>query len=106
MLGWFYTFHAVTLLWLPFLMPALHQIGVFFKELTIPGKLLGPAVFSSLVFGSIAVTYHAFGWWREHRLDSFSRFRGSWWEAFAYGIMLFLIATNSGAPQGFIYFQF
>ena len=105
-LGWFYTFHAVTLLWLTFLMPDLHQIGIFFKELTIPGKLLGPAVFSSLVFGSIAVTYHAFGWWREHRLDSFSRFRGSWWEAFAYGIMLFLIATNSGAPQGFIYFQF
>ena len=106
LLGWFYTFHAVTLLWLTFLMPDLHQMGIFFRELTIPGKMLGPAVFVSVVFGSAVVLYHAFGWWREHRAETFSQFRGGWPEAFAYGVMLFLIATNSGAPQGFIYFQF
>jgi len=106
LLGWFYTFHAVTLLWLTFLMPDLHQIGIFFQELIIPGKLVGPVVFSSVIFGSVAVIYHGFGWWREHSPHTFSPFRGSWPEAIADGVMLFLIATNSGAPQGFIYFQF
>ncbi|MFM2221004.1 MAG: hypothetical protein RLZZ553_752, partial [Verrucomicrobiota bacterium] len=38
--------------------------------------------------------------------ESFAGFRGSWKEAMLYGIMLFLILTNSGPPQGFIYFQF
>jgi alginate O-acetyltransferase complex protein AlgI len=105
-LGWFYTFHAVTLLWLTFLMPDLHQIGMFFEQLLIPGKMIGPAIFSSVVFGSMVVIYHVFGWLREHRPDGFNRFRGSLWESLAYGVMLFLLLTNSGAPQGFIYFQF
>lgn len=105
-LGWCYTFHAVTLLWLTFLMPDMAQIAYFFQELLMPGRITGPAVFSSVVFGSAVVLYHAFGWWREHRNTSFERFRGSWKESFLYGVMLFLILTNSGPPQGFIYFQF
>ncbi len=104
--GWLYTFHAVTLLWLTFLMPDMKQISFFFRELMIPGRLNGPAVFSAVVFGSAVVLYHAFGWWREHREISFDRFRGSLSESFVYGIMLFLILTNAGPPQGFIYFQF
>lgn len=104
--GWFYTFHAVTLLWLTFLMPDMRQIGLFFRELLIPGRLLGPAVYSAVVFGTAVVFYHAFGWWREHRSDSFARFRGSWQESILYGCLLFLLLTNSGPPQGFIYFQF
>lgn len=104
--GWCYTFHAVTLLWLTFLMPDMNQIGYFFRELLIPGRMIGPAVFTSVVFGSAAVLYHAVGWWREHRKESFSRFRGSWKETMVYGVMLFLLLTNSGPPQGFIYFQF
>jgi alginate O-acetyltransferase complex protein AlgI len=104
--GWFYTFHAVTFLWLTFLMPDMNQIGLFFRELLIPGRVLGPAVFTAVIFGSAAVLYHAFGWWREHRAASFTSFRGSWTESTLYGCMLFLLLTNSGPPQGFIYFQF
>lgn len=104
--GWLYTFHAVTLLWLTFLMPDMNQIGYYFRELLIPGRLIGPAVFTSVVFGSAVVFYHALGWWSEHRKESFARFRGSFAEAMAYGVLLFLILTNSGPPQGFIYFQF
>jgi alginate O-acetyltransferase complex protein AlgI len=104
--GWFYTFHAVTFLWLTFLMPDMNQIGIFFHELLVPGRIIGPAVFTALVFGSGAVVYHAFGWWREHRSDSFSCFRGSLMESMLYGCMLFLLLTNAGPPQGFIYFQF
>ena len=104
--GWFYTFHAVTFLWLTFLMPDMNQIAYFFRELLIPGRLIGPAIFTAVIFGSAVVFYHAFGWWREHRKESFARFRGSWSEAMAFGVLLFLILTNSGPPQGFIYFQF
>jgi len=105
-LGWCYTFHAVTLLWLTFLMPDMAQIGYFFRELTLPGRMTGPAVYTSVVFGSAVVLYHWAGWWREHRKASFASFRHSWKEAMLYGVMLFLIITNSGPPQGFIYFQF
>lgn len=104
--GWFYTFHAVTLLWLTFLMQDMNQIAYFFRELIIPGRVVGPVVFSSILFGSCVVIYHVFGWWREHRKDSFASFRGSWAEATLYGVMLFLLLTNAGPPQGFIYFQF
>ncbi len=104
--GWFYTFHAVTLLWLTFLMQDMNQIAYFFRELLIPGRVVGPVVYSSILFGSTVVIYHAFGWWREHRKDTFSQFRGSWREAVLYGVMLFLLLTNAGPPQGFIYFQF
>jgi alginate O-acetyltransferase complex protein AlgI len=105
-IGWFYTFHAVTLLWLTFLMPDMKQIGYFFHELCIPGRFMGPVVFTSVVFGSAVALYHGLGWWREHRQASFARFRGSFVEAMVYGVLLFLILTNSGPPQGFIYFQF
>lgn len=105
-LGWCYTFHAVTLLWLTFLMPDLGQIEFYFRELLVPGRMTGPAVFTSALFGCAVVLYHVAGWWREHRKESFAQFRGSWQEAMLYGVMLFLILTNSGPPQGFIYFQF
>lgn len=105
-LGWFYTFHAVTLLWLTFLMPDMRQIGLFFKQLSGPLHFAGPPVFVAAVFGSAVVLYHLAGWIREHRRDWFANFRGSWCEALIYGGLLFLIFTNSGAPQGFIYFQF
>ena len=105
-LGWCYTFHAVTLLWLTFLMPDLRQIEFYFRELLVPGRITGPAVYSSGLFGLVVVLYHVAGWLREHRKESFASFRGSWKESLLYGVMVFLILTNSGPPQGFIYFQF
>lgn len=104
--GWFYTFHVVTILWLTFLMPNLNQIQLFYCELFISGKFSGPLVFSSVVFGSAVIIYHALGWLREHREATFTKFRESPAEGFVYGVLLFLIITNAGAPQGFIYFQF
>ena len=104
--GWFYTFHAVTLLWLTFLMPDLQQIGLFFRELTIMQRWHGPMVFVPLFFGSFVVLYHGAAWIKEHYPTLANRFRGSVLEGVAYGLMLFLVITNPGPPQGFIYFQF
>ncbi|BCU76919.1 MBOAT family O-acyltransferase [Luteolibacter sp. LG18] len=104
--GWCYAFHAVTFLWLTFLMPDMRQIGLFFHQLAIPGKAHGPAVFVPAVFGTAVVIYHAAGWVREHAPPWATRFRGSLAEGLVYGGMLFLLLTNAGSPQGFIYFQF
>ncbi len=105
-IGWFYTFHVVTLLWLTFLMPDIAQIKIYFSELSIPQRITGPTVFVPLFFGSFAVIYHIWGWLREHSKMDFSSPKIVNFRAAAFAIMLYLIITNSGAPQGFIYFQF
>lgn len=105
-LGWIYTFHAVTLLWLTFLMPNLDQITLYFRELLIPGPLNGPAIYVSVLFGSFVVIYHGFAYLKEHQPSWFSKITTPTMLGVAYALMLFLIVTNSGAPSGFIYFQF
>jgi alginate O-acetyltransferase complex protein AlgI len=104
--GWFYTFHAVTFLWLTFLMPDMNQIGFYFRELTIPQKITGPAIFAPLFFGSFVVFYHMIGWLNEHCKERSNQIVGKPIQGIIYAFLLFLLITNSGAPQGFIYFQF
>lgn len=105
-LGWFYTFHAVTLLWLTFLMPDLRQIQLYFKELWIPGRWNGPAVFVSVFFGSFVIVYHLFGWLKENFLPFKDWIYNDLLKGVIYALLLFWVIVNSGAPQGFIYFQF
>jgi alginate O-acetyltransferase complex protein AlgI len=105
-IGWCYAFHAVTLLWLTFLMPDMKQIVMFFQELTVPGRLNGPALYVSVFFGSFVIFYHFVGYLREHQQEWSKRLLSPHVSAIAYATMLLLIITNSGAPGGFIYFQF
>jgi len=104
---WFLTFHAVTLLWLTFLMPDLAHIVAFFKGVT-NGRwgLSGPPAFALAFYGSAVVLYHAWGWLKEHRQALAARLGNSWLEPMAHAVMIFLVLTNPGAPRGFIYFQF
>ena len=105
--AWFVTFHAVTLLWLTFLMPDLASIVAFFKGV-FSGKtgFSGPPIFSLFFYGSAVVLYHAWGWLAEHRGALAARLARSPLEPVLHGVMIFLILTNPGAPRGFIYFQF
>ena len=105
--AWFFTFHAVTLLWLTFLMPDMASIGGFFKGV-FSGRtyFFGPPIFSLLFYGTAVVLYHAWGWLREHREILSNKLMRSPLEPVLHGVMLFLIITNPGAPRGFIYFQF
>jgi len=57
-------------------------------------------------YGSAVVLYHAWGWLREHRERLALKLLRSPVEPLVQGIMIFLVITNPGAPQGFIYFQF
>ena len=105
--AWFFTFHAVTLLWLTFLMPDMASIVAFFKGI-FSGKtgFSGPPGFSLLFYGTAVVLYHAWGWLREHREVLSNKLMRSPLEPALHAVMLFLIITNPGAPRGFIYFQF
>jgi alginate O-acetyltransferase complex protein AlgI len=105
--AWFFTFHAVTLLWLTFLMPDMASIVAFFKGV-FNGKtsMAGPPVFSLIFYGSAVVLYHAWGWLKEHREILGAKLLRSPLEPVLHGVMIFLMVTNPGAPRGFIYFQF
>ncbi|MCW1885167.1 hypothetical protein OKA04_10545 [Luteolibacter flavescens] len=105
--AWFLTFHAVTLLWLTFLMPDMASIAGFFKGV-FSGKtgFSGPPAFSLLFYGTAVVLYHAWGWLREHRETLSQKLLRSPLEPVLHAVMVFLIVTNPGAPRGFIYFQF
>jgi len=104
---WFLTFHLVTILWLTFMMPDMASITAFFKGVfSMKTGFAGPPVFSLFFYGTAVVLYHLWGWLREHREHLAKKLARSPIEAFVHGIMIFLILTNPGAPQGFIYFQF
>jgi alginate O-acetyltransferase complex protein AlgI len=104
---WLFTFHAVTLLWLTFLMPDMASIVAFFKGV-FSGRtgFSGPPIFSLVFYGTAVVLYHAWGWLAEHRGTLAARLARSPLEPVLHGVMIFLILTNPGAPRGFIYFQF
>jgi len=106
-LVWFLTFHLVTFLWLTFMMPDMASIIAFFKGVA-SGRMgfSGPPIFSLVFYGSAIVLYHAWGWLREHREHLAKKLARSPIEALVHGVMIFLVLTNPGAPQGFIYFQF
>lgn len=106
-LRWCVTFHLVTLLWLTFMMPDMASIIAFFKGVASGNMgFSGPPIFSLVFYGSAIVLYHAWGWLREHREHLAHKLARSPIEAVVHGIMVFLVLTNPGAPQGFIYFQF
>lgn len=104
--GWFFTFHAVALLWLTFLMPDMASIGAFFKAATRNETWSGPAIYALVVFGGCVVGYHAWGWLREKRPLIAAKLVNPWLEGVCHAAMVFFVVTNPGAPRGFIYFQF
>ncbi len=105
--GWIYTFHAVTLLWLTFLMPDMASIAAFFKGLASGGlSFPGQPLFALAIYGSPVIAYHAWGWLKEHRAACSARLAHPLIEASLHALMVFLVLTNPGAPRGFIYFQF
>jgi alginate O-acetyltransferase complex protein AlgI len=105
--GTFYTFHAVTLLWLTFLMPDMAHIRAFFEGVSSGNRSIsGPPLFSLLFYGTPVLLYHAWGWLRENRPGLPGKLAHPAVEGSIHALMLFLLVTNPGAPRGFIYFQF
>ncbi len=107
MIKWFFVFHVVAFLWLTFMMPDMASIAAFLQAVSSMSLgFSGPPVFGLGFYGSAVVAYHAWGWLAEHRSHFARRLARSPLEPLCHAMMIFLVVTNPGAPQGFIYFQF
>lgn len=105
----FLTFNIVSFLWLLFQLPNFAEVIIYFRELWTWHPGFAPqSIFVILIFGLPVVAYHAWGHFRgKLQLGGLPSSRTlRWAEEMAYGVMLFLILTNSGSPGAFIYFQF
>lgn len=99
-----WVFAMVTLGWLLFKLPDFnHVIGYFTSMLHNQGLAHNYTVIAYiLLYASPVFLYHAF-----YLLNGSSW--GERWQPYrywVYGLLLFLIITNSGSPGSFIYFQF
>lgn len=107
LIKWVITFHIVTLLWLTFMMPDMASISAFFDSISsLRLGFAGPPIFSLLFYGSAIVVYHLWGLMNERSSVMAAKLSRSRIEPLLHAVMVFLVATNPGAPQGFIYFQF
>lgn len=104
---WLITFHLVTALWLTFMMPDMESIVAFFEAVgSMSLAFHGPPPFALFFYGGAVAAYHGWGWLSEHRGILAAKLGRSRLEPLCHGLMVFLVITNPGAPQGFIYFQF
>ncbi len=109
----FYTCSIACLLWTTFLIPDMETLTLYFHQLMHQFKLWDSSIFSDLrffnvlLFGSVVVLYHAYGWYKEHSKTGWGvDLRHPYVSGGVYALMLFLILTNSGPQAGFVYFQF
>ena len=102
-----FVFSIVTLGWLLFKLPEFSEVIYFIKALannfSIPlyirdyRDILMIAIYSAPV-----IAYHFYYLFKHRKKD----LRLQNWEFLAYGVMIFLLITNSGSAKEFIYFQF
>ena len=99
-----FVFSMVTLGWLLFKLPhfedAISFVKCIFTNLHFAHSKM--IIFNVAIFSVPVIVYHAIEWFKENKNLTLS-FTA---EACIYGLLLFLILTNRGAPGDFIYFQF
>lgn len=97
-------FGLVTLGWLLFRLPEFYQVILYLKAIFNNTHFHNNnfMIFHILIYSVPVLAYHILALLRSARGIRLSFH----FEALVYGIMLFLIFTNSGTPGAFIYFQF
>jgi alginate O-acetyltransferase complex protein AlgI len=105
-LGMIIVFTVVTLLWLLFKLTEFSHVVAYcvsvFENIRIPLKF-GINELAILFYSSLIMGYHFFYLWSDSPAFV-KRFVQA--EPVLYGLLLFLILTNSGSQGSFIYFQF
>ncbi len=101
----FFVFTMVTLAWLLFKLPEFSHVVEYMNTLFINTNLRVDVqlVVRILLYSSPVILHHLYYLYKRNHAESH---RLSKYEYFLYGIMIFLIITNSGIPGAFIYFQF
>ncbi|MFZ1688596.1 MAG: MBOAT family O-acyltransferase [Flavobacteriales bacterium] len=100
-----FVFTCVTLAWLLFKLPNFEHVIAYVQALAgnwTSGDLQPLIIFFIGLLSIPVVVYHLFHSGNEDK----ARTRRAAWRPYAYGIMLFLLLTNSGSGSAFIYFQF
>ena len=106
-LNMIFVFTVVTLGWLLFKLPEFSEVIYFLKacanNVSIPLYIRDFRDIGMIAIYSLPVILYHFYYLVKHRMknDRFHNF-----EFLAYGLMVFLIITNSGSAKEFIYFQF
>lgn len=97
-------FGYVTMAWLLFKLPEFSHVLAYLRAMgTNLHKPHDALAITFIITYSIPVLgYHAYYLLRQHSL----RLNSVYWEFLPYGLMLFMIITNSGSSGTFIYFQF
>lgn len=97
-------FVLVTFAWLLFKLPDFSQVIQYLQAIFLNLHRQGDSVPATMIllYSLPIILYHACHVWRDTRLVRWIRSH----DPLAYGIMLFLLVTNSGSPSAFIYFQF
>jgi len=98
-----FIFLSVSLAWLLFKLPNFDQVIMYMKALGANTGLVTNyiSIFLIFLYSLPVVLYHLMYLRRQAKPAYFHKM-----EFAAYGLMLFLIFTNSGTPGSFIYFQF
>jgi alginate O-acetyltransferase complex protein AlgI len=98
-----FIFLMVTLAWLLFKLPNFNQVIEYIKSLFGNTNLVTNyiSIFLILLYSLPVVLYHILYLKRQKNPLFLKRL-----DVWAYGLMVFLIFTNSGTPGAFIYFQF
>ena len=100
----FGVFFFVSLAWLLFKLPEFNHVIEFLNALitNVSQSINYPIVVYTIVYSSPVILYHSYYLYKKHsEKNMLLRF-----EPLIFGLMLFLIVTNSGSSQEFIYFQF
>jgi alginate O-acetyltransferase complex protein AlgI len=103
-------FNVVSFLWLLFQLPNFSEAILYMKELAAWKTGIAPQpIFAILFFSTPVVLFHIWGAIRKTVTDALVINHSPLLRMgsnLAYAVLLFLIATNSGSPGAFIYFQF
>lgn len=110
MLRIFVTFHIVSFLWLLFQLPRFNEVVLYLHEIVSWKHGMAPQpIFSILLFSLPIILYHIHAACRPFLWEPFQLRQpalSNMATNAAYATLLFFIATNSGNPGAFIYFQF
>ncbi|MFZ1412078.1 MAG: MBOAT family O-acyltransferase, partial [Micropruina sp.] len=105
LLSTLFVFMCVTLAWLLFKLPDFNHVIAYVEALAgnwTSGEMQPLILYFIALLSIPIVAYHIFHFGNE---DKARAWRAKW-RPYAYGIMLFLLLTNSGSGGAFIYFQF
>ncbi len=97
-------FTFVTLAWLLFKLPNFNQVVIYFECILSNSNLTTnyKSIVYILLYSLPIVLYHFM--YLAKNSDTYLKIKA--YDYLVYGILLFLIITNSGSSQAFIYFQF